>query len=670
MEWLAGPTALWAAAGAVPLLVVLYFLKLKRRREMVSSTLLWQRAVQDMQVNAPFKRLRRSLLLLLQLLILLLILAALGRPVWSLQVGPGRRIVLLIDRSASMNCVEEGRDGRTRLEIAREQAAELVESMRGRIGAAGTSDKAMVIAFDRHAKVMCNFVSDKRQLHAALAAIEPTDGPSNLGEAITVARAFADRAGDEGNTRPQDSAGQLELFSDGKIADLDGIMIDATSLNFHRIGAAGDNVGIVAMQARRSYERPQDIAVFATLANYGTSSVACDVQLSLDGNVVAVRKVAIGPRRAGGKGKPTRPAKVSISFGLAHARGGVLGVRQLRRDALGSDDAAWAVVDPPKHLSVLVVTGSAGSTAPLVQALEACPLARLDVKTPAEFAAMDLAVMGVDRPYDAIVLDNVPVPDVSALPGGAYIVFGDSARDWARPWGNAPAGAKGKVLRSQAPVDWRSRHPVLQSIDLGGLFVDKSWALPLPRDVEVLAEFDTSAAMAIMRRQGKVCLLVGFGVMDTNWPFEASFVMFCYNATRFMGHGAGRVRNVALEVGQAIVIEGLDPGSKPTVATPHAGRTRVVVDDRGTLRYPRTDRTGVYGVTAPPRAPAQFAVNLLNEAEGDVAPADEIVLSGQAVAPLGAGTGRSNVELWPFLAMAALVLVVLEWAVYNSRIRL
>ena len=655
----------------MPLLVVLYFLKLKRRREMVSSTLLWQRAVQDMQVNAPFKRLRRSLLLLLQLLILALILAALGRPVWSLDVGPGRRIVLLIDRSASMNCVEDGADGATRLEIARQQARQIVESMRSGIGAGGTSDKAMVIAFDRHAKVMCNFVSDRRQLLAAIDAITPTDGPSNLGEAITVARAFADRAGDEGATRPQGDAGQLELFSDGNIADLDGIMIDAASLNFHRIGAADDNVGIVAMQARRSYEKPQEIAVFATLANYGTAGVTCDVQLSLDGNVVSVRKVAIGPRWAGGGPKAPRPAKVSISFDLAHGSGGVLGVRQMRRDALAGDDAAWAVVDPPRHLSVLAVTARAPRTAPLAQALAACPLAKLDVKTPAQFAAMDMAVMGVDRPYDVIVLDNVPVADVKALPGGGYIAFGDSARDWARDRGPVRPGAKDRVLRSQAPVDWRSRHPVLQSIDLGALFVDKSWALDLPRNAEVLAEFDTSAAMALMRQEGKVCLLVGFNVMDTNWPFEASFVMFCYNATRFIGHGAGTMRNVALEVGQAIVVEGLDAGSKATVSAPHGGQSERVADDAGTLRYPRTDRAGVYGVSAPPRAPAWFAVNLLNEAEGDVAPADEIVLSGQAIAPQAAGAAaRSNVELWPFLAMAALVLVLLEWAVYTSRIRL
>ena len=75
---------LLAAGLTVPPLVFLYFLKLKRREIPISSTLLWRRAVEDLQVNAPFQRLRRNILLLLQLLVLAAILVALARPVLSL----------------------------------------------------------------------------------------------------------------------------------------------------------------------------------------------------------------------------------------------------------------------------------------------------------------------------------------------------------------------------------------------------------------------------------------------------------------------------------------------------------------------------------------------------------------------------------------------------------
>src|SRR5512140_2917700 len=115
----------WAGAVAavvVPALLILYFLKLRRREQLISSTLLWKRAVQDLQVNAPFQRLRKNLLLFLQLLVLGAAVFALGRPIIQTAVAEEERVVLLIDRSASMN-TREGND--SRLEQAKEQATRL-----------------------------------------------------------------------------------------------------------------------------------------------------------------------------------------------------------------------------------------------------------------------------------------------------------------------------------------------------------------------------------------------------------------------------------------------------------------------------------------------------------------------------------------------------------------
>ena len=109
-----------AAAVVIPSLLVLYFLKLRRREIEISSTLLWKKAIQDLQVNSPFQKLRKNLLLLLQLLLLLLLCLALSRPVSNYTRGAGAVNVILIDRSASMNALDEG--GKTRLEIAKKKA--------------------------------------------------------------------------------------------------------------------------------------------------------------------------------------------------------------------------------------------------------------------------------------------------------------------------------------------------------------------------------------------------------------------------------------------------------------------------------------------------------------------------------------------------------------------
>src|SRR3954466_3329949 len=118
MTWLPSFLNPWMAAAAagiaVPALLVLYFLKLRRRELPVSSTLLWRKAVQDLQVNSPFQKLRKNLLLLLQLLCLLALCLALARPVANFKQGAGKLTVILIDRSGSMAAKDVDNNKRTR----------------------------------------------------------------------------------------------------------------------------------------------------------------------------------------------------------------------------------------------------------------------------------------------------------------------------------------------------------------------------------------------------------------------------------------------------------------------------------------------------------------------------------------------------------------------------
>ena len=54
----------WLVLGAVPpAIVLLYFLKLKRKPIEVPSTYLWHRSIEDLHVNTIWQRLRRNLLL-------------------------------------------------------------------------------------------------------------------------------------------------------------------------------------------------------------------------------------------------------------------------------------------------------------------------------------------------------------------------------------------------------------------------------------------------------------------------------------------------------------------------------------------------------------------------------------------------------------------------------
>ncbi|MHC4439994.1 MAG: vWA domain-containing protein, partial [Planctomycetota bacterium] len=499
MEWLTPMTALYAAAVSVPLLLLLYFLKLKRREQIVSSTLLWKRAVQDLQVNAPFQRLRRNILLLLQLLVLLALLLALAGPILSLIAGPARRYVILIDRSASMNSTDIEP---SRLEVAKEQAKVFVETLRNKAFYSLTdeSDQTMVIAFDNSAKVMCNFTSDKRQLNRAIDAVTPGDNVSSLAEAIVVAQAFAQSPGVEAEFMSAEEPPRLILFSDGQIRDLDQIVVGADELTFHCMGQSQQNVAVIAMQARRSYENPEQVNVFATLANYDAAPVTCDMQLSINNNVRAVKSVTVPSVRTDESSDTVMPGKLAVDFSLSYAEAGVLEVRKLpgseETDCLSCDDAAWAILAAPRKLSVLLV--SSGNKV-LESALQACPLARLEQQSPVQFDSADPNDMSIEQRYDMIVLDN-HVP--AELPKCRYLVFG-------RPPDGIDVSAR-QELENQIIVDWRTRHPVLKYVDLANLFVARCHRMILPRDADVLAEFNETPALALVRRHGSVFLLAGF----------------------------------------------------------------------------------------------------------------------------------------------------------------
>jgi len=92
------PLAL-AGLAFIPLIVAFYLLRLRRTERTVSSTYLWQQLVRDLEANAPWQRLRRSLLLILQLLLVAVLVLAAARPFLERTAGLARDLVLVVDAS-------------------------------------------------------------------------------------------------------------------------------------------------------------------------------------------------------------------------------------------------------------------------------------------------------------------------------------------------------------------------------------------------------------------------------------------------------------------------------------------------------------------------------------------------------------------------------------------
>src|SRR5215510_9006259 len=91
-------------------IIALYFLKLRHRRVVISSSLLWRRVLDERQSHSLWEKLRRIISIVIAVTIALLIALALARPEAESLTGKNERIVIVVDTSPTMNTMT--RDGR------------------------------------------------------------------------------------------------------------------------------------------------------------------------------------------------------------------------------------------------------------------------------------------------------------------------------------------------------------------------------------------------------------------------------------------------------------------------------------------------------------------------------------------------------------------------------
>jgi hypothetical protein len=667
--------ALWIAAAVVPALLILYFLKLRRREQPVSSTLLWKRALHDLQVNAPFQRLRKSLLLLLQLLVLAAAILALARPIVETSAAAEGRLVILIDRSASMNTVEEGG---TRLDEAKEQAVRLVRVLnrRGeswlsflRLRGAQARTQAMVIAFSDRAAVIAPFTPNTAELVDVIRAIEPTDGQSRIREALELAEAYTappTMLTDQTPVGTEDAA-RVALFSDGRIADLEEAVLRRGRLELVKIGQTRDNVGITALVAERSYERPEVVNVLLEVENFCDEPVTVSVALYIDGQLsdARVRSIELSAAADGDAGQPAgdeaaRPgpgARRGLSFELILERGALLEARLSRTDALDVDNRAYAVVPPPRRQRVLVVTENNFF---LDSVLAGLPLQERVFITPGQYAAGGGEYVRDERStFDVVIFDKC---SPAALPIGNFLFL--------------KAVPPGDDVQVSAPLDdlhvpvwWDEAHPILRHVPLDYVYVARGLVLRAPDEAEVLIEGPQGPLLLRHARGGRHCLVLSFAVEDSTWWQRASFPVFAYNAIRFLG-GGGVTERERVRPGDTLRVVLPEGVPEARLYAPDGSTATIVPDASGTSFFNGTRRAGVYQVRyrhAGEQRTDYYAVNLTDARESDVRPrgADELGTPGIAA---GHAIETATPEIWRWFVGAALLILLFEWYVYNRRV--
>ncbi len=638
----------WALLALVPpAILALYFLKLRRRPVVVSSTYLWRRSLEDLHVNSLWQRLRQSLLLFLQLLAVLLAMLALARPAWRGTRLAGDRFIFLIDHSASMTATDVAPN---RLEEARRRALSLLDEM-------PSGAVAMVISFSDQARVEQAFTDNRRALRRALAQIAPTQRGTSLREALQVAAGLANpgRVATESQDLQVADAlpATLLILSDGKFPDVSGFSLGNLEPRYIPIGRADTpNLGIVAFHARRNPLAEGAGEAFARVQNFGREAATVELSLEMDGELIDAQQLEI-PAGEGG----------SAVFALGSRERGILTLRISSDDSLPLDNQAWSVLDPPERTRVLVI---GPPNEPLRLALSTGSIAQtaeVTFESPAFVASPEYAQQSEARKFDLVIFDRVTPPTSPEAPAVYF--------------GALPPGESWKAGAEISPqiIDANLAHPLLNLLELWNVDIATGFTLEPPEGGDTLLESQAGPIMAVAPRGGYEDLVIGFSLVDgerinTNWPLRLSFPLFTMNLLRYFGRG-GESEIPSYRPGQLVELSSETADDRLTVTAPGGQATTVGRNSGGKFAFAGTQTVGVYRVDAVGQDQRRFSVNLFSPAESDlpVRPENSIRI-GYVEVKGRAGRESAPRELWKWLALGVLAVLMVEWYIYNRRVYL
>jgi hypothetical protein len=656
----ANPSGWWWLALAIPV-ILLYILKIRLRRQTVPTLLFWDQLFDEKKPRAWWQRLRNLLSLLLQLAFLGLVISALADPLWSWQREQARRIVLIIDNSASMRATEA--IGMTRLDEAKLAASTLVQSLR-------SEDRMAVLSAAGGPEVVIGMTDHQRSLTDAIRAISMTDGPTGVIASVAAAeRLLADH-----------EHGEIMVLTDGCFADLETLRKNPR-LKIYGIGSKQDNVAITRYQVRRSLLDAVGYQILIDVTNFAATQKACRVELTLGDELVDVLPLKLKPGE-------------TITRFVDHTSpsGGELLATIDVSDALATDNHAVAVL--PERKPVPVQLATKGNLF-LKGVLESIPLVDLQITEEAPSIA---------PPGGILVLDRI-VP--AQLPTGCVVVVD--------PQSATDAWTLGEAVSQPIVAKVDKESPLVQHVRLDNVLFPGARQMIFSGESEPLIQDPLDGALfARLKRPGGDAVVLACNLDQGDLPLRIAFPVLMKNTIEWFQGNNGELRPalatgdmLTLDVsrvrepllgsaservepdGQNIAMQAVDVVAMSTaaplelVSPSHRVTPLALTGDQLTLG--RLLETGLWTVrqvnlagekpilTPTPTESATegtgaenttlVACNLVNAEESDLRPRGELEeLQGRNLAILG---GQS---LWLYLTLAATLLIATEWWLYQRRI--
>ncbi|MEK7484227.1 MAG: VWA domain-containing protein [Planctomycetota bacterium] len=617
---------------AVPLIILLYILKLRRHPQLISSTLLWSKVLREMQANTPFQKLRNNLLMWLQILIVILLALALARPIYRGTLKIGKKVVVILDTSASMKTKDIEKE--TRFEKAKEGVQMMIQNM-------ADGDSMMLLEGTRSNGVQTIFTSQKRQLYQSLDKMYPRDTPTELSESLLLAvSSLKGHQEGEKEVDPSKESGEIYVFSDGANLHLDRLNNIQIPVHLTQIGSSGDNLGIIALDVRRITGTKDEYEIFTNVKNFYAEKKTFFLSLKVGSEETPIdaRELTLEPQE-----------NLSVIF-KTQLTSGPMVLEIDEEDPFPVDNRAYYFVVEEKESPVLIV--SDGKNAFLEKVLKLDPLAEVTVVRPGDYSEELL------KDHELVIFDRYlpsSIPKINAV----FIAPPPTES----PIPEFPFHVLGYIAGSEI-TEWDATHPLMRYVEMSDVEVFQSEEIKYPVGFKPLVKTGFGPLMALVPYKNFEHLLIAFDIRSSNWVLRASFIIFFSNVLQQARISLRQLIKDTL-AGQPVPIRVLDPQAKIVVTTPKQKSLEIL--NSGEITYfSQTDEVGFYTVRVGEQM-SQFSVNLLNNEESEIAPAKEITL-GNSKVEVQRTVNKANQEIWWWFAIVALIVTFLEWLVFHKRL--
>ena len=603
-------------------IIVLYMLKLRRRQIAVSSTLLWQMVLRDREANSPWQRLRRHLLMLIQLLLLAALVIALARPFFPVPTVASGTLVVLLDGSASMQAADTA-GAPTRFEAARKAIQQLIDGL-------GAGSSMSIVLVGRQPQVLSTATASKADLTDALRRAQPEQGESDWPAAVALA---------SGAVRAADSAhSTIIVVSDGGLPP--NLPPLPAEVRYIPVGTSSDNLAIRALAVRASSAGPQ---LFASVANYGTATRQVIVSVSMNGKLYSGQQLTVPPGGSSDmvlSGLPADPAVYEARLTLPASASGSAGGRV---DALPLDDDAWAVYQPPAAGRVLVV--SPGNV--FLEQVFAALAAQMGFQPFRLKAGQPVP----PDPFNLYVFDG---PITGTLPAGNLLLI--------NPNSNA-LFAVGGVFTNTAVAQVTQNDPLAQFVDWSGVHLLQAHQVEVPTWAHVVVQASGGPLVFAGQVDNRRVAVLTFDLHDSDLPLQVTFPVLMANLLNYLSPAQSFTSPDGLQPGQSVDLRATGGETSLVVQDPSGARFAAPAG-QADFNFDHTQRLGLYTLYAGQKVLGYFAVNLFDPAESNITPQPAIRL-GSSDVTAAAPQELGQLEIWPWLAAAAFIILLIEWWVYH-----